>query len=182
MTFVGFWQNGSWNHSSCYCTLTFLLALILSACCWVYIVLLSVLMSPSLSPPVFLHGSICDCGSIALSRAAYVVVSVAPSAPSPSPHVALPRRPGQRAALAPAQQGATRTAPQRLHELQTQDAVPEKPQAWGKDLRDKYCHKFIKKSVITHYKICRHRPTQLYLCSFVSLLYLASQSYLQHDA
>lgn len=132
-----FWQHlkkistglvsGLWRFSS---------TLLLSACCWVPLVFLSVLMPPSLSPSVFLHSSICDRGSIAPSRAAYVFASVASSAPSPSPHVALSRRPGQRAALAPAQQGAARTAPQRLHELQTQDAVPEKPQAWGKDLKE----------------------------------------------
>lgn len=116
--------------------LTFLSVLLLSACCWVPLVFLSLSLCLHLSPSVFLHSSICDHGSVMPSRAAYVLVSVASSAPSSSPHITLSRRPGQWAALAPAQQGTSRTTPQRLHELQTQDAVPEKLKAWGKDLRE----------------------------------------------
>lgn len=93
---------------------------------WSWIFLSFHLLSSCLSP---FHFSMC---SITPSSVAYVFVSVAPPAPSPSPHLPVSGRPPQRPPVPTAAQGAPEPAPQWLHEHQTQNALPAELETWGK--------------------------------------------------
>ena len=82
---------------------------------------------PPPSPPPLRHGSL-------LLLVAYVPVNVPPPAPTCPPSLipALTLCCSQRPPVSQAAQGAPLPPPQRLHDLQTQNALPPEPEARGK--------------------------------------------------